>query len=96
GRANNISVSQEDLARAVRAEAARFPGQERQVFEFFQKNPGALARLQAPILEDKVVDFILELADVSTRKVAPEDLLKEAEEEDKTAGEESSAAAAGG
>ena len=80
GRTNNISVNQDDLSRAVRAEAGRFPGQERQVLEFFQKNPGALARLQAPILEDKVVDYILELADVSTRTVPPEELLKEAEE----------------
>lgn len=95
GRANNISVSQEDLARAVRAEAVRFPGQERQVFEFFQKNPGALARLQAPILEDKVVDFILELADVSTRNVTPEELLKEAEEGEGAEGEGGKAAAGG-
>ena len=95
GRENNISVSQEDLARAVRAEAARFPGQERQVFEFFQKNPGALARLQAPILEDKVVDFILELADVSTRNVTPEELLKEAGEEEAAEGEGGTAAAGG-
>lgn len=96
GRANNISVSQDDLGRAIRAEAARFPGQERQVFEFFQKNPGALARLQAPILEDKVVDFILELADVSTRTVAPEELLKEEDEEEGAGGEGQEATPAAG
>lgn len=81
GRANNISVSQDDLTRAVKAEVARYPGQEQQVFEFYQKNPGALARLQAPILEDKVVDFILELAKVSTKTVTPEELLKDPDED---------------
>jgi trigger factor len=82
GRANNISVSQGDLARAVRAELARFPGQEQQVYEFFQKNPNALSRLHAPILEDKVVDYILELAEVSTRKVPPDELLKQGEDDE--------------
>ena len=84
GRANNITVSQDDLTRAVRAEIGRFPGQERQVFDFYQNNPGALARLQAPILEDKVVDFILELANVSTRSVPAEELLKEPDEAEKS------------
>ena len=86
GRANNITVSQDDLTRAVRAEVGRFPGQERQVFDFYQNNPGALARLQAPILEDKVVDFILELAKVSTRSVPADELLKDPDEAEKATG----------
>ena len=77
GRANNISVAQEDLNRAMSEEARRYPGQERQVLEFFQKNPSALHELEAPIFEDKVVDFILEMADVSERTVSQDELVKE-------------------
>lgn len=80
GRLNNISVNQDDLNQAIRAQLARFPGQEQQVYEFYQQNPSAIAQLQAPILEDKVVDFILELADVTEKKVAPEDLLRDPDE----------------
>ena len=50
--------------RAMRAEAARYPGQEQQVMEFFRKNPRAAETLRGPIFEDKVVDFVLELAQV--------------------------------
>ncbi|MFN4087617.1 MAG: trigger factor [Alphaproteobacteria bacterium] len=82
GRLNNISVSQDDLGRALRAEAARYPGQEDKVLEFYRNTPGAMARLQAPILEEKVVDFILELARVTQKTVTPEELVKEAEGED--------------
>lgn len=74
GRRNNISINQDELAQAMRAQAASFPGQEHLVFEFYQKNPGALGQLQAPILEDKVVDYICELATVTTRKVTPDEL----------------------
>ena len=74
GRANGIQVSQEELQRALRAEAARYPGQEQQVVEFFRKNPQAVENLRAPIFEEKVVDFVLELAKVSERKVTPAEL----------------------
>jgi trigger factor len=84
GQQNNISVSQEDLSRAMRAEAAHHPGEERKVFEFYQNNPDALARLQAPILEDKVVDYILELAEVDTRTVTAEEWLAVMAEEAET------------
>ena len=79
GRQNNLQVSQEDMSRAMRAEATRFPGRERQVFEFYQQHPEAMARLQAPIIEEKVVDFIVELAQVTARKVTPEELFQEGE-----------------
>jgi len=75
GRLGNIQVSQEELARAVMAEARRHPGQERQVAEFYQKTPAALAQLRAPLYEEKVVDYILELAKVTERKVSPEELM---------------------
>ncbi|WP_376090633.1 trigger factor [Roseomonas sp. CCTCC AB2023176] len=74
GRTNNIQVSQDELGRAMRNEAGRYPGQERQVFEFFQKNPQAVESLRAPIFEEKVVDFMLELAKVTDKTVTPAEL----------------------
>ncbi|WP_431281232.1 trigger factor [Humitalea sp. 24SJ18S-53] len=65
GRVNGIQVTSEELGRAVRAEATRYPGQEKQVMDFFQKNPQAAENLRGPIFEDKVVDFMLELAKVT-------------------------------
>lgn len=74
GRTNNIAVSGEELARAMRQEASRYPGQEQQVVEFFRKNPQAAENLRSPIFEEKVVDFMLELAKVTERSVSPEEL----------------------
>ena len=74
GRTNNIQVGQDELMQAMRTEASRYPGQEKQVFEFFQKNPQALENLRAPIFEEKVVDFMLELAKVTDTTVSPADL----------------------
>ncbi|CEF56564.1 trigger factor [Acetobacter ghanensis] len=74
GRKNGISVSGEELGRAVRAEAMRYPGQEKQVFEFFQKNPQAAESLRGPIFENKVVDYLIELAKVTDKDVSLEEL----------------------
>jgi trigger factor len=81
GKRNNVEVTRDELSRAVVTEAQRFPGQERQVYEFFQKNPQAVEQLRAPIFEDKVVDFIVELAKVNEREVTLEELLKDPGEE---------------
>ena len=62
GRVNAIAVAPDEMNRAMRAEAARYSGQEQQVMEFFRKNPQAAETLRGPIFEDKVVDFVLELA----------------------------------
>jgi trigger factor len=59
----------------------QFPGQEREVYEYYQKNPEALAELRVPIFENKVVDYILELASVKEKKVTPEELFKDTEED---------------
>jgi len=77
GRSNTISVGNDEMARAMRAEAARYPGREAQVMEFFRNNPAAADGLRGPIFEDKVVDFVLELAKVTEQVVAPEDLARE-------------------
>ncbi|MCW5748093.1 MAG: trigger factor [Alphaproteobacteria bacterium] len=87
GRKNNIEVSAAEINQAVFREAQRFPGQERQVLEFYQKNPELRDRLRAPIFEDKTIDFVLELAKVTDKPVSPEELQKAAarasEEDDK-------------
>ena len=80
GRRNNVDVTQEELSRAINQEAVRYPGQERQVVEFYQKNPQAVAQLRAPIYEEKVVDYILELADVSEVTVSKDALYAEEDE----------------
>jgi trigger factor len=75
GRRNNITVTQDELNQAVGREARRHSGYERQVLEFYRQNPEAMASLRAPIFEDKVVDFIVELAKVEERRVTPQELL---------------------
>jgi trigger factor len=74
GRVNNVEVSQAELTQALRTEMSRYPGQEQQVLEFFQKNAGAVQQLRGPLFEDKVVDHILSVAQVSERLVPPEEL----------------------
>jgi trigger factor len=74
GRTANIQVSQAELTQALRQEASRYPGQEMQVVEFFRKTPGAIEQLRGPLFEDKVVDYILEMATVEEKLVAPEEL----------------------
>jgi trigger factor len=80
GRVNNISVTQDDINRAIHTEASRFPGQEARVIEYFQKDPNALQELQAPIFEDKVVDFVVEMAKINEQEVSVEELMEEPDE----------------
>ena len=75
GRMNNIELGNDELSRAIMAEARRHPGHERQVIEFYRNTPQALASIRAPLYEEKVVDFILEQAQVEERKVTPEELV---------------------
>lgn len=82
GQKANVQVGQEDLNRAIMQEAMRYPGQEQAVFQFFQNNQQALNQLRAPIYEDKVVDYILELAKVTDKEVTPEELAVEPEGDD--------------
>jgi trigger factor len=78
GRANNITVTQEELNQALAQEARRHPGYERQVIDFYRKSPDAINNLRAPIFEEKVVDYILELAKPAERKVSPQELMTDA------------------
>ncbi|MFT3808836.1 MAG: trigger factor [Micropepsaceae bacterium] len=82
GRLNSLDLTQEELGRAVANEARRYPGQEQQVFEFYQKNPQALAQIRAPLYEDKVVDFIVAMAKVEDKTVSREELFADPEGEE--------------
>jgi trigger factor len=77
GEKNNIKVTDEQLRAAVMDQVRQFPGQERQIWEYYQKNPNALAALRAPLFEDKVVDFLVELAEVTEKPVSREELFKD-------------------
>lgn len=79
GDKNKIEVSQDEMRAALIEQARRFPGQEKQVYEYFQKTPGAIQEIRAPIFEDKVVDFVLELAKPSERTVSRKELLESLE-----------------
>jgi trigger factor len=86
GERNKIAVTDEEVTRAIVERARQVPGREQEVWEFYQKNPGALASIRAPIFEEKVVDFLLELATVSEKQVSREELLKDDEDEKSAAG----------
>jgi trigger factor len=80
GEKNNIKVTDDQLTQAIAAQTRMMPGQEQRVWDYYRNNPNALASLRAPIFEDKVVDFLLELADVTEKQVSREELFKETDE----------------
>jgi len=80
GEKNKITVTDDELNRAVMDHARQFVGQEQHVFNYYRQNPQAVAALRAPIYEDKVVDFLIELAQISDKKVSKEELYKQDEE----------------
>lgn len=77
GEKNGITVTEEELQRALMDRVRQFPGQEQKVYDYFRQNPQAIASLRAPLFEEKVVDFLVELADVTEKKVSKEELLKD-------------------
>ena len=80
GEKNKITVTEDEVGRAVIERARSMPGREKEVWDYYRSNANALAQLRAPIYEDKVVDFILELANVTEKKVSRDDLFKEDDE----------------
>lgn len=82
GQSNKVTVTDEEVRRVIMQRAGQFPGQERQVVEYYSKNPGAMLELRAPLFEDKVVDFVLELADVTVKSVTVEELFKPEDDEE--------------
>ena len=77
GEKNKITVTDDEMNRAVMEHVRQFPGQEQRVWDYYRQNPQAPAGLRAPIYEEKVIDFLLELATVTEKKVAREELYKD-------------------
>jgi trigger factor len=86
GEKNKITVTEEEITRAIVERARQVPGREQEVWEYYRKTPAAVAAIRAPIFEEKVVDFLIELATVTERQVSREDLLKDEEDENSAAG----------
>ncbi|HEY9080008.1 trigger factor [Magnetovibrio sp.] len=80
GRTNKIEITQDDLQKAILQEAQNYPGQEQMVFKYYQENPEAMQQLSGPVFEDKVTDFIMELAKTTDKVVSVEELMAEDEE----------------
>jgi trigger factor len=80
GEKNKITVTEDEVGRAVIERARSMPGREKEVWDYYRNNANALAQLRAPIFEDKVVDFILELANVTEKKVTRDELYKDDDE----------------
>jgi trigger factor len=79
---NDIKITQDELRRVLIEQARRFPGQEKAVYEYYEKTPGALAELRAPIIEDKVVDFVIERAKPTEKTVSKDVLFEQPEAAD--------------
>ncbi|MCB1530233.1 MAG: trigger factor [Rhodospirillales bacterium] len=92
GNKNKITVTDQELQQAVIAEARKYPGQEKIVFEYYQKNPQMLESLRAPLFEDKVVDHVFSLADITEKEVSVEELTAEEDEEETPKPEKKAAA----
>jgi trigger factor len=83
GNVNQIRIGDDELRRAVMDRARQFPGQERQVVEFYRKNPQAMNELRAPVYENKVINFALELVKTEENKVTPAQLMAFAAEQER-------------
>jgi trigger factor len=81
GEKEGVTITDEEMQRALMARARQFPGQERQVFEFYQKNPGALMEIRGPVFEQKVVDLIASRAKIDEQPIDREELAKMLEDE---------------
>lgn len=82
GEANKVQVTEQELQRALIERARQFPGQERAVFDYYRKDANALASLQAPVFEEKVVDFLLGSVKVEDKTVSKDELFKEEDDID--------------
>jgi trigger factor len=81
GERNKIEVTEAEVQRALSAQLRQFPGREKQLVDYYRANPDAVASLRAPIFEEKVVDYLLELVKVTDKTVSLEELMREEEEE---------------
>ena len=84
GERNKIEVTEPEVQRALTAQLRQFPGREQQLIDYYRSNPDAVASLRAPIFEEKVVDYLLELVKVTDKTVSREELMREEDEEPAT------------
>jgi trigger factor len=77
GRRHKVEVSEEEVGNAIAAQARNFPGQERQIFDMYQRNPNMIAQVRAPLYEEKVVNYLLELINVTNDDVGKDALFAE-------------------
>ena len=84
GQKANVVVSEQEINQAMMQQARQYPGQEREFFELMQKNEQMQQQMRAPIFEDKVVDYVLELAEVSDKQTNKDELQKAIEEQEKS------------
>ena len=82
GRKNELTISDQEMQQSVFEEARKYPGQEKEFFEFVQKNEEIQQQLRAPLFEDKVVNFVFELSTITEKKVSKDELQKAIESED--------------
>jgi trigger factor len=82
GKAGDIQISDDEVNQALMERAREFPGQEKEVFEYYTKQAGAINEIRAPIYEQKVVNYIIELAQVTEKKVSAEELMRDPDEEE--------------
>ncbi len=80
GERNNITVTDEELSRAIVEQARQFPGREQEIWDHYRKNPQAVAGVRAPLFEEKVVNFLVELAKVTDKTVSREELYQDEED----------------
>jgi len=77
GKRHNLEVSDQEVGSAIQAQARNYPGQERQIFEAYQRNPAMVAQIRAPLFEEKVGDYLLELVNVNNETVDRDTLFAE-------------------
>ena len=83
GERNAIQVSDDELTRDIVERTRQFPGREQEIWDYYRKSPEAVASLRAPLYEEKVVDFLLELVKSTEKTVSREELFRD--EDEKTA-----------
>ncbi|HEY8005515.1 MAG TPA: trigger factor [Methylocella sp.] len=87
GQKADIKVSDEEVGQALTQRARAFPGQEKAVWDYYRKNPNALAEIRAPLYEEKVVDYVMSLVNLTDKKVPKEELLRAQDDENEIASE---------
>jgi trigger factor len=88
GEKEGVAVNEQELQQALLARARQFPGQEKEVFDYYRKNPGSLVELRGPIFEQKVVDLIVSKAKIEDKKITRDELKKMVEEAEEDVNED--------